>query len=405
MNNLSYSPSLGAYVDKSQPTDAWISALRQKFPVEREIDRVLTDKLRRRAGPGFSSVSLDTVASSLAAFLKVRIDGDFTISDLKWLGGGASKLQTSFVLDRPNSAGPERMVLRMDLPQSNAETSRTREFELLRAIEGTLPVPRPYWLDAAGEFLPYPGVICSFVPGVTKPTGRVSQVTGLGIDFGPSLRAHLGHQVARDMGTLHRWDWAAANLPSFDIPQPGTRAMEWHLNNWLRVWEEDAGEEEPLINFASLWLAQNIPATETLSLIHCDFRAGNFLFDEASGNITAWLDWELARIGDRHEDLALMSLECMGHYSETGDVFLTNGFLPEEEFLGLYEQHSGLAVDQRRLAYYRIFHAYRAAIILLATGYRAVKGGKSHQDMTLSIMLAFGARLLDDLRKLLEEHA
>ena len=402
---MSYSPLTGGFIDKAFPGEAWIAELRNRFPVEREIDRILTDKLRRRSGTGYTGVGLDEVSAKLKAFLAGQIDGDFSISDLKWLGGGASKLQTSFMLDRPGQGGAQKMVLRMDLPQSNAETSRRREFELLRAIGSTLPVPEPLWIDADGAFLPYPGTICSFVSGVTKPTGRVGQVTGLGIDFGPDLRAKLGEQVARDMGALHSWDWASADLPSYDVPQPGTQAMEWHLNNWLRVWEEDSGEEEPIINFASLWLKDNIPATETLSMIHCDFRAGNFLFDEGTEQITTWLDWELARIGDRHEDLALMSLECMGHWSEAGDVFLTNGFMPEERFLALYEKYSGLSVDPKRLAYYRIFHAYRAAIILLATGYRAVKGGKTHQDMTLSIMLAFGARLLDDLRKLLEEHA
>ena len=40
-------------------------------------------------------------------------------------------------------------------------------------------------------------------------------------------------------------------------------------------------------------------------MTHGDYRTGNYLFDEESGKITALLDWELARIGDFHEDLGL----------------------------------------------------------------------------------------------------
>ncbi|MBS0370555.1 MAG: phosphotransferase [Proteobacteria bacterium] len=44
--------------------------------------------------------------------------------------------------------------------------------------------------------------------------------------------------------------------------------------------------------------------TDDIRVVHNDYRNGNFLFDEETQKITAILDWELARLGDIHEDLA-----------------------------------------------------------------------------------------------------
>ena len=41
-------------VDKNRPSPEWIAELRRRFPCETEIDRVLTRKLERRAGPPYA---------------------------------------------------------------------------------------------------------------------------------------------------------------------------------------------------------------------------------------------------------------------------------------------------------------------------------------------------------------
>src|SRR3546814_12735670 len=60
----------------------------------------------------------------------------------------------------------------------------------------------------------------------------------------------------------------------------------------------DEGEARPVIALASQWLADTMPDASELVVLHGDYRTGNYLFDEDSGEITALLDWELARIGD-----------------------------------------------------------------------------------------------------------
>lgn len=392
-------------IDKAHPDAAWIDAVRHRFPTEREWDHVLTSKQQRRAGPGYSPIPVQDIVTRLEALLRHELSGPFTVTDAKWLAGGASKLQIAFWLewDKPGvGRSRDRMVLRMEPPESAVETSRLREFEILKAMNGVLPVPEAYWVDADPTFMQYPALICGFVNGVTKPSGVTSAVTGIGINFGPELREPLGLQVVRDMAIMHKWDWASAGLKAFDTPATGTQAVEWNLNHWRRVWEEDANEEVPLMTELFHWLKANMPPIDRISLTHNDFRSGNFLFDESTRQITAWLDWELAHLGDRHQELGFFAVENMGHMSEDGTRLLAHGLMPIEAMLEAYERESGLSVVQRSVDFYRVFFCYRAAVIILATCVRAARAGKTHQDLTVAWLSAFAFRNLEEARAVVE---
>ncbi|OAO00800.1 aminoglycoside phosphotransferase [Sphingomonadales bacterium EhC05] len=392
-------------IDKANPSTSWVDSLREKFPTENEWDHVLTSKQQRRSGPGYTPLSVDDIVTRLNVMLSNEIEGDFSISEANWLAGGASKLQVAFWLewDKPGTGKTrERMVLRMEPPESAVETSRRREFEILAAMDSILPVPAALWVDPDATYMQYPALICGFVNGVTKPSGITSSVTGIGINFGPDFREPLAKDVIRDMAIMHNWDWRSANIPSFDIPELGTQAVEWNLNHWARVWEEDCNEEVPFVNELAHWLKANMPPIDQISLTHNDFRSGNFLFDEKSGKITSWLDWELAHLGDRHQELGFFAVENMGHYSEDGKQLIAHGLMPMDWMLEEYERVSGLSVNRRTVEYYRVFFCYRAAVIILGTCIRAAMGGKTHQDLTVAWLSAFAYRNLDEARQVLE---
>jgi aminoglycoside phosphotransferase (APT) family kinase protein len=145
-----------------------------------------------------------------------------------------------------------------------------------------------------------------------------------------------------------------------------------------------------------------MPATERLSIVHGDYRPGNFLFDEASGAITAILDWEMGRIGDPYEDLGYtLQRPGMGVIGDDGEM-LIGGLLSESEFLELYEQYSGRAIDHKRLHYYRIMQA-RKCVNIIGTGVRAAAGGRMHMDMIGLWLAAVGYSFVAELRALLEK--
>jgi hypothetical protein len=113
-------------IDKNAPSPEWIASLRKRYPTEREIDRVLTRKLERRAGPGYSPLPLTTLVAGVQSLVRAHYDEPFEISDARWLSGGASKVQMAFTLSwkRPG-VGRELtpMVLRMEPSESIVETS------------------------------------------------------------------------------------------------------------------------------------------------------------------------------------------------------------------------------------------------------------------------------------------
>ena len=58
---------------------------------------------------------------------------------------------------------------------------------------------------------------------------------------------------------------------------------------------------EPVIDLACRRLRENLPISREIRLVHGDYRTGNFLYDQ--NGITGILDWEMAHLGDPHEDL------------------------------------------------------------------------------------------------------
>jgi aminoglycoside phosphotransferase (APT) family kinase protein len=206
------------------------------------------------------------------------------------------------------------------------------------------------------------------------------------------------------LAKIHNHDFSAASIESFDIPEEGGQsAALLQMNWWERVWEEDFDIDVPLMRLAMAWLRNNVPDCERNSIVHADFRMGNFLFDEASRKITAWLDWELCHIGDRHEDLAYTMTPMLGSVGEDGKTVLVSGLVPSEKFLSDYQKYADYSVDPKRLTFYNILCHYYIVVRCYATASRIVKNGKSHQVVTLAWISGFSYSVLEELRKLLEK--
>lgn len=395
---------------RQTPTTAFIADIRRRFPVEREMDRILTRKMERRAGPGFQPVTLDQLVSGATALIARHYDGRFSLDKARWLTGGASKIQMAFDLEWDGPTGDRHqvtpMVLRMEPPESVVETSRAREFELLQALDGIVPLPPCYWVDPDGDSLPHPALIYGFAQGVAKPTSLSStQVTGIGLNYGPELRPKLAEQFLTQIGRVHTAGATVqAKLPHFDPAEVGSNAgVIRQVNWWRRVWEEDRKEDDPLMEVAYNWLIRNAPPLDHVSIVHGDCRGGNILFTEHDARITAWLDWELGYLGDRHHDLAWSMMNPFRHRSEDGRHELMSGFLPENAYLETYERLSGLTVDRKRLAYYRVLCSYLSVVICMGTGYRVAHGGKTHQDIVVAWLAMISNSILEQLRITLGE--
>ena len=92
------------------------------------------------------------------------------------------------------------------------------------------------------------------------------------------------------------------------------------LDYWEGVLDSDELIPQPIMRAAIRWMRRNPPPpAQKVSVVHGDYRTGNFLFDE-QGRIHGILDWEMAHLGDPLEDLgwSLNRVWCWAHDDRRG---------------------------------------------------------------------------------------
>ncbi|MYM00262.1 phosphotransferase [Novosphingobium sp. FGD1] len=366
---------------------------------EPHLAEMLENRKGRRSLPPYIPQEDGAIRDLLITFFADKLPGA-AISGVSRMGGGASKEQFVFTLTQ-TSGQADRFVLRMDPLEAITETSRKREFEVLEAFEGIVPVPRPAWMDADGSIFPRPAMIMEMVRGTTKPSDIDLSVTGIGTVLGGRLRKLIRPQYLEMLAKIHNFDWANANLPSFAAPLADPKqATRWLINFWKELLNQDVVAYEPIIRLATQYLEANIPDCDKVAFVHGDFRTGNYLFDEHTGNITAILDWEMSYIGDYHADFAWLLAPVFG--TKINGVFRASDiFEGEEDFITSYEAVSGNVIDRNKLHYFKIFNYWKSYILVSVLGMRAANAQHNHQDVLLTFLAATGPMHLAELANLL----
>jgi aminoglycoside phosphotransferase (APT) family kinase protein len=371
--------------------------------LEPKVREALDRKRAHRGVDVQEPVELDVISGRLEAFLQSRVDGEFTLRDLGRLPGGASKEQFVFTLDRTvdGTERSDRMVLRMDPLGSPVESSRSREAEILRIVHGTLPVPELYWATDDASELGAPSLISEFIPGVSGPSDAPATASGLGVTYGPRLRPILAEQFVRHLAALHTMPWEEHELHAFERPRPGTTdAIDWRLAATDRAWDDDAFEPHPTVALTRQWLWRNRPVVDTVSVVHGDYRNGNFLFEESSGDMTAVLDWELTYLGDRHHDLAYAMMEGWGELDPESGDFWCAALVTRSDLIAQYEALSGLPVDEERLRYYLVLNMYWAVVALSASLPRNAQERLTHLEVMGNFLTGLGVYYVDRLNEI-----
>jgi aminoglycoside phosphotransferase (APT) family kinase protein len=188
--------------------------------------------------------------------------------------------------------------------------------------------------------------------------GRVlhdSETAGL---LPESERQALGLNVIDVLATLH-------NLQPDDVGL-GTLGrkeayLERQLKRWNKQWEASKTHEIPEMEESSRLLAEQMPAQIGASIVHGDYRLGNFMVGD--GRIRAVLDWELCTLGDPLADVGYLMNSWTQPGEVEGDVTPTaiGGFPNREALCERYEAATGRNLDG--INYYRAFSHWRLAAI------------------------------------------
>ena len=239
----------------------------------------------------------------IAAYAAARLPGarDVVVHSLARISGGASRetyrLRLRYV-DADGHPVERPLILRRDPPASLIETERHIEFAAYKAFHGSaVPVPEMLWLEEDSAPLDYPFFVAEELTGFeSSPTALLTEA------FDP-VRKRLGHRKWTILGEISRADPKALGLTEvMEAPAPDA-CWKRELDYWEGVLDEDEVTPQPIIRAAIRWLRANPPPpAQKISVVHGDYRTGNFLYD-AAGEIHGILDWEMAHLGDPLEDL------------------------------------------------------------------------------------------------------
>ncbi|MEO0031518.1 MAG: hypothetical protein RIS94_1276 [Pseudomonadota bacterium] len=286
---------------------------------------------------------------------------DIAVANLHRLPMGASRETFRFDLayvDPADGAQAMKVILRRDPPASNVDSDRAHEFAAYQAIYGHgVPVPKmllleedPAWFDGAVS-------LAEDLRGYHNSEYQFQDPA-----WAPKL-PHIAREMWGAMGRL-----AAVPVEDLDLSftRPATRenTAVQELDYWVASLEKHDVGPEPIISAAVRQLYRWQPVAQKLALVHGDFRAGNFLYDD-DGNLIAVLDWEMAHCGDPLEDLAwsMTRTFCFGKND------LRSGLATREEAIRIWEEASGLTADPQALAWWELFICVKTQAIWNASAH------------------------------------
>lgn len=285
---------------------------------------------------------------------------DIAVAGLHRLPMGASRETFRFDLSWHDDDGPQaiKVILRRDPPASNVDSDRRHEFAAYQAIYGHgIPVPRMILLEEDPAHFGGAISLAEDLRGYHNSEYQFQQ---------PAWADKLPH-VAREMWAT-MGHLAAVPVEDLDLSftrpaTPETAALQ-ELDYWVASLDKHDIGPEPILRAAIRELYRWQPVAQKLALVHGDFRAGNFLYDDA-GDLIAVLDWEMAHCGDPLEDLAwsMTRTFCFGKND------LRSGLATREDAIGIWEDASGLTADPRALHWWELFICVKAQAIWNASAH------------------------------------
>ncbi|MEQ8857506.1 MAG: phosphotransferase family protein [Pseudomonadales bacterium] len=264
------------------------------------------------------------------------------------LSGGAS--QETYRLTVVTAGGERTVCMRRSPggvgPEGRVSPGLATEALLMRlARDVGVPEPEVYYVlepeDGLGE-----GFLMQWLDG---------EALGARIARAPEfadLRPKLAYQCGQLMARIHSIDVHASGL----VDKLQQHTPEQFVE---QMWERYRLLEtpQPMIDYAARWLLQHLPAKPRTTLVHNDFRNGNFMVDQHG--IKAVLDWEVAHIGDPMRDLGWI---CTNSWRFGVSDKPVGGFGEYRDLFAGYESVTGEPVDPDHVRFWEVFGSYWWAV-------------------------------------------
>jgi aminoglycoside phosphotransferase (APT) family kinase protein len=325
----------------------------------------------------------------LAQYLTSVTGADIAVEHLVRFPVGFSWITYGVKLRRESE--PKDMILRLGPSYGLlAPYSAAPEFHSLQALQASgVPVPKAYYWSDDPNILGAPFFLCEKVAGEAP----IPWVSGEESKLEEKRRKSLARDFIDALATLHRFDWRATPLRDWDCGIATEIAAARQIAHWRAAHQRWKMRPHPMVHHAFAWLSENAVPAKRVSIVHGDYRIGNFL--EVDGRISAILDWELVHLGDPHEDLAWAMLP-----QYRGGSGLVSRLASEDDFLLRYQEQADFEVDRAALRFYTVLSLLKLALTHMAAA-RSFEEG-DFNDMRMPAMATQIGPALRQIQKTLE---
>lgn len=330
----------------------------------------------------------DDLKAAIEAHLAAETGGPAAVRALEPLGGGACQdnYRVEVTLAAGELAGDHTLVLRSDAVRSlPGSINRKDEFAVISAaVRAGVKTPKARFL---AQDLVRPGAYAYFLDWAqgTAIGRRVLRDADLA-----DARLGLARRLAHELAKIHSITPATSPAP---LPPAVPDVLAF-----TRTMVETMREPRPALFLALRWLEQNPMESPEVTLVHGDFRTGNFMV--TPDGLSAILDWEFAHWGSPSWDIAWIT---MRNWRFGQNKLPVGGFARREEFHEVYEQRSGRKVSRKDVHYCEVLANVRWAAGCSHQGERYLSGQES--DLELIAIPRRGVEMEFEALRLIEKGA
>lgn len=277
---------------------------------------------------------------------------DLVVKKAFQIMGGVSRLTWRLDVEWTKPVCGERsMILHLDLPSTLVGNGRHVEYAMYRAfwnIPG-VPVPEPLFVEDDPQPLGMPFLAVARAEGLS----RQAAIHRPGYREAAPL---IARQVFEILGKISAADIDKMDINGvFAVPTPDT-SWELELEQWEKlIRDSDVGPLPITASVIRQLRREPPPPPAKLSIVHGDYHFGNWLYTPEG--ITAVIDWEMAHLGDPHEDFGWACLQNYRARSATDKVMLV---LEPAEAVRIWEESRGVKADPDALRWWMLLAHVRA---------------------------------------------
>lgn len=304
----------------------------------------------------------------LEPYLRSHFPSEAGTLQVSQFPSGHSNLTYSLLL------GAKELVLRRPPFGSKVRSAHdmSREFRVLSKLHSAYP-PAP-------EVLLY----CDDVSIIGAPFYVMQPIHGIilrtkvprGLDFPPETARRLSESFIENLIRLHRVDYASVGLADLGKPEG---YLERQVRGWIERYYGSKTHDYPEVEKISAWIQEHMPSTQTVSLIHNDYKYDNLVLDSRDiTKIIGVLDWEMCTIGDALTDLGT----TLAYWVDANDPDELQqvswgptaypGSFTRSEVVQVYARKTGC--DASQIAFYLAFARFKLAVIVQQIYYRYHQG-------------------------------